>query len=101
MDLTGEIILKMLEEKLSLIQDFKVKRLGLFGSFLRNEQKKESDIDILVEFIKGKKTFDNYMKLKFFLEDIFKHKVDLVLIDALKPDLEPYIMESVKFATKL
>lgn len=65
---------------------------------IKNEQKPTNDIDILVEFEKGKVTFDNYMDLKFFLEDLFKCKVDLVMHDALKPDLKPYILGSVKYA---
>lgn len=78
-----------------------VKKIGLFGSYIRNEQKVGSDIDILVEFEKEKKTFDNYMDLKFFLEDLFKYKVDLVVVEAIKPDLKPYILESVKYATRV
>jgi len=73
----------------------------LFGSFIRNEQKIESDVDILVEFEKGKKTFDNYMELKFFLEKLLKCKVDLVVSSALKPRIKPYIMKEVKYAKGL
>jgi len=80
------------------IKKYGVKRIGLFGSYIRNEQKRESDIDILVEFKKDKKTFDSYMELKFFLEDLFECKVDLVVVEAIKPDLKPYILESVKYA---
>jgi predicted nucleotidyltransferase len=73
----------------------------LFGSFIRNEQKGENDIDILVEFEKGKKTFDNYMGLKFFLENLLKCKVDLVISDALKHRIKPYIMREVEYAKGL
>jgi len=96
--LTYKTILTKLEENTATIKKFGVKRIGLFGSYLRKEQKPTSDIDILVEFEKGKVTFDNYMDLKFFLEDLFKCKVDLVMKDAIKPDLKPYIMGSVKYA---
>ncbi|VVB92395.1 Nucleotidyltransferase domain protein [uncultured archaeon] len=96
--LTYKTILTKLEENKAAIKKFGVKRIGLFGSYLRNEQKPTSDIDILVEFEKGKITFDNYMELKFFLEDLFKIKVDLVMEDAIKPDLKPYILGSVKYA---
>lgn len=81
------------------IKRYGVKRIGLFGSYTRSEQKAESDIDILVEFEKNQKTFDNYMYLKFFLEDLFKSKVDLVVVEAIKPDLKPYIMRSVRYAS--
>jgi len=59
----------------------------LFGSYLKGEAKESSDIDVLVEFEKGKKTFDNYMELKFFLEDLFKRKVDPVIDESVKPEL--------------
>jgi len=69
----------------SEIRKFGVKRLWLFGSYAKGEQKERSDIDIIVEFEKGMKTFDNYMALKFFLEDLFGVEVDLITVEALKP----------------
>ncbi len=96
--LTAEEILKLIQQNRERIKRYGVKRIGLFGSYLRGEQKESSDIDILVEFEKGKKTFDNYMELKFFLEDLFKRKVDLVIAESVKPELRKYIMESVKYA---
>ena len=96
--LTSENILKKIEKNLSTIKHFGVSKMGLFGSYIRGEQNRESDIDILIMFEKGKKTFDNYMDLKFFLEDLFKRKVDLVIYDALKPDLKQHILENVIYA---
>jgi len=96
--LTAEEILKLIQQNKERIKRYGVKRIGLFGSYLRGEQKESSDIDILVEFEKGKKTFDNYMELKFFLEDLFKRKVDLVIAESVKPELKKYIMKSVKYA---
>jgi len=90
-------ILKKIEENKDKIKKFGVKRIGLFGSYVKGEQKEGSDIDILVEFEKGKKTFDNYMELKFFLEELFNCKVDLVILESIKPDLKPYILGSVKY----
>lgn len=97
--LTHETIIKKIEANLRQIKGYGVKRIGLFGSYTRDEQKAESDIDILVEFEKAQKTFDNYMDLKFFLEDLFKRKVDLVIVEAIKPDLKFYIMGSVRYAS--
>ena len=97
--LNSDEILKIIEESRDKIKKFGVKRIGLFGSYIRSEQKKESDIDVLVEFEKGKKTFDNYMELKFFLEDLFNCKVDLVILESIKPDLKPHILRSVKYAS--
>jgi len=87
-----------LVNKYGLKKKYGVKRIGFFGSFVRSEQKETSDVDVLVEFEKGAKTFDNYMNLKFFLEDIFGRKVDLVIFDALKPDIKDRILEEVKYA---
>ena len=70
----------------------------LFRSLIRNEQGKGSDIDVLVEFKKGMKTFDNYMELKFFLEEQLGGKVDLVISDALKPQIKPYVMREIEYA---
>ena len=75
---------------------FSVKRIGLFGSYVRGEAQKGSDIDILVEM--EKPTFDNYMELKFYLEDLFGTEVDLVMADAVKPRLKAYIDQEVIYA---
>jgi len=99
--LTSDKILKKIEENKDVIEKFGVKKIGIFGSYVRNEQKAGSDIDVLVEFEEGKKTFDNYMDLKFFLEDLFNCKVDIVIAGAIKPDLKPYILRSVKYATEI
>ena len=96
--LTPETIMSNLDKNIDKIKRYGVKKIGLFGSHIRNEQTTGSDIDILVEFERGKKAFDNYMDLKFFLEDLFSYKVDLVIVDALKPDLKPFILGSVRYA---
>lgn len=80
------------------IRGYGVRRIGLFGSYNRGEQNENSDVDILVEFEENRKTFDNYMDLKFFLEDLFGFPVDLVMEGTIKPDLLPHIMGSVKYA---
>lgn len=87
-------------KRYDLKEKYGAKRIGFFGSFVRSEQKETSDIDVLVEFEKGAKTFDNYMNLKFFLEEIFGRKVDLVIVDALKPDIKDRILKEVKYAER-
>lgn len=69
---------------------FGVKSLALFGSIARDEGRPESDVDILVEFA-DKATFDGYISLKLFLEELFGRKVDLVTRNALKPRLRPNV----------
>ncbi len=74
-----------------------VKKIGLFGSFAREEQHSDSDIDLLVEFQRGKKNFDNFIRLSFLLEDILGRPVELVTPESLSPYLRPYIMEQVEY----
>lgn len=81
-------IMEMITKHWNEIEKFGVKRLWLFGSYAKGKQREKSDIDILVEFEKGKKTFDNYMDLKFFLEDLFGVEVDLITVEALKPRIK-------------
>ncbi len=89
-----EQILKIIEANREKIKGFGVRRLGLFGSAARGEATDSSDLDFLVEL--EKKTFDNYMDLKFYLEYLFGCKVDLVMKDALKPRLrEPILKETI------
>jgi uncharacterized protein len=91
---TRDTVLQKLEENRDAIRGFGVKRLGLFGSVARGEATEVSDLDFLVEL--EKKSFDTYMDLKDFLEEIFGCKVDLVMKEALKPRLrEPILKETV------
>ena len=93
--LTSINIIKGLESHSVEIHKFSVKKIGLFGSYLRKPTKK-SDIDFLVTFEKS--TFDNYMGLKFLLERLFHKKVDIVIEEDLKPALE-YVKEGAVYAT--
>jgi uncharacterized protein len=97
--MTRDEILRKLEENRETILGFGVRRLGIFGSYARNEQTEASDMDFLVEF--EKKTFNNYMDLKFFLEELFGCRVDLVISDAVKPRLRKPIFEETIYATGL
>ena len=58
----------------------------------------QSDIDVLVEFNKLEKSFDNYMELKFYLEKLFHRRVDLVIREALKPRIRQHILKEVIYA---
>jgi predicted nucleotidyltransferase len=73
-----------------------VKNIGLFGSFARGDQTPLSDIDILVEFLPEKHTFDNFMEVAFLLEEILERKVELVTPEALSPHIGPHILREVE-----
>jgi len=92
-----EIKEKLRAYKPIIKERFKVKNIGIFGSFARGEQTLKSDIDILVEFDKEGKTFRNYMELKYFLEDLLDLEVDLVMIGAIKDELKDTILKEVQY----
>jgi hypothetical protein len=96
--LNSEEVLAALKANKAKIHKLGVKEIGLFGSYARNEQTPESDIDVLVEFSEGRKSFHAYMQLKLFLERIFKKKVDLVIKEAIRPELKRSILEGVVYA---
>ena len=94
------------EEVISLIQShdaelkaFGVKRLGLFGSFVRNEPTPESDVDLLIELESGRYGFVNFSRLWFFLEELFGRKVDLLTPGSLSPYIGPYILKEAEYVS--
>jgi uncharacterized protein len=96
---TKQDILSELCQNGSRLRAFGVRRIGLFGSFVRGQQRPESDIDLLVEFEPDKKTFDAFMELSVFLEDLLLHRVELVTIESLSPYVGPHILKEVEYAT--
>jgi uncharacterized protein len=80
------------------IAKFDVADLCLFGSFVRDQAREDSDIDLLVNFL-SPPTFNRYMGLKFFLEDLLSRKVDLVIEGTLRKELRPRVMkEAIRVA---
>ncbi len=96
---TKKDILLVIRRNSEKLKSFGVKKLGLFGSFVREEQHSESDIDLLVEFEEGQKTFDNFINLSFWLEEVLKHPVELVTADSMSPYIRPYITQEVEYVT--
>lgn len=91
--------LTQIRQNLCTIRErYGVARIGVFGSVARNEATAASDIDILVEFREGEETFDHFMDLKFYLEDLLGRKADLVIIDTLKPRIRETVLGEVAYA---
>jgi len=90
-------VLTLIRAHQERIRAFGVKRLGLFGSFAVQRQRPESDIDILVSFEEGRKTFDNFMGLAFLLEELLGRRVELVTTEALSPHIGPHILREVEY----
>jgi len=79
------------------IRQYGVNRIGFFGSIMRGEQRKDSDIDLLVFFDEGKLSFDSYMDLNFYLEDLLHTKVDLLTPEQISPHIMPYIQKEIRY----
>jgi predicted nucleotidyltransferase len=93
-----DAILQLLVAHEQQLLDFGVNKIGLFGSYLRNEATEASDIDLLVDIQKEKKTFKNFLALNYYLEDIFERKVELVTTQSLSPYIGPHILKTVAYA---
>ena len=91
-------VIKLIAEQQQTLDRLGVERLSIFGSVAREENRAESDIDVLVDF-KEKATFDRYMDLKFFLEELLGRRVDLVTRNALRPSMRPSVeQEAIRVA---
>lgn len=95
---TKSELLGLLRAHQSRLREFGVARYGLFGSFAREEQQAQSDVDLLVEFEPEQKTFDNFINLAFFLEELLGRKVELVTPESLSPFIGPNILCEVEYA---
>jgi len=104
MSLATQSIIRILEKNVRTLDKYRVKRIGLFGSYSRGDQKKSSDVDILVEFDMSSFDenfsgyFDNYMSLKSTLRELLKLKVDLVTTDMISPYIKPYLENEIQYA---
>jgi predicted nucleotidyltransferase len=94
--LDAQSILKAVEAHRPALRKLGVRRLGLFGSGARGAATDSSDLDFLVEL--DRKTFDAYMDVKELLERLFQRRIDLVLADAVKPQIRRRILEETVYA---
>jgi len=90
-------IIEILKSNETSIGGYGVIKLGIFGSVARGEHNAESDVDLLVEFQKESKTFDNFIHLVFYLEKLLGRKVELVTTDSLSPYIGPRILREVEY----
>jgi predicted nucleotidyltransferase len=97
--LSKESIKQALVDNREILRKYGVKRIGLFGSYVRGTATAASDIDFLVEL--ERLTFRDYMGLALFLEDLFKKDVDLVTATSIKPRLKPYIEKEIEYVSQL
>ena len=90
--LTRADVLSRLATARAEILSLGVRRLALFGSVQRNAARPDSDVDVLVEFQSGEKTYDHFLALGDLLEQLFGRRVELVTPESLSPFLGPHIL---------
>ncbi len=94
-----EIIFKTLQSNKLELKKHGIRNVGLFGSYIRNEQSSKSDIDLLIDFEPEKENFDNYMAVYDLFEKIFKNeKIEVVTKNGLSPYIGPKILKEVQYA---
>jgi predicted nucleotidyltransferase len=90
-----QLVLTKLKDRIDEIrQRFSVRRLSIFGSIARDESTENSDIDVLVVFDR-EGSFDLFMDLKFYLEDLLGGKIDLITDNALRPQVRQAIEQEL------
>ena len=95
---TKESIIQTLKFHKSRFAKLGVQNIGLFGSYLRNEQSDKSDIDLLVDFEPEKENFDNFMAVYDMFENIFKNqKLEIVTKNGLSKYIGPKILKEVLY----
>ncbi len=93
--MTKEYILEFIKNHYNEIKEFGVEKIGLFGSYAKENNNESSDIDIIVKFGNVKSIFYSYFDLKNYLEDSFKTKIDLCREEDLKKEFHDEIKRSV------
>ena len=93
---TKQELMVALSENREAIKSYGVNSLGVFGSFKKDAINEKSDVDLLVDFDPAKKSFDNFMELSFFLEDLFGRKVEIITPQSLSKFIGPHILKEVQ-----
>lgn len=98
---TKENIISVLKTHKTALSKYGVSDIGLFGSYLRNEQSNGSDIDLLIGFEPDKESFDNYMAVYDLFEELFKNeKVEIVTKNGLSKHIGPKILNEVLYVLR-
>jgi len=89
-------VVERIQELAPQLRALGIVRLALFGSYLRDSQHATSDVDLLVEFAAGRKTFDNFTAAYDLLEQSLDRRVELVTLESLSPYIGPHILREAE-----
>lgn len=90
-------IIQLVVENKQAFRDLGASRVGLFGSFARGEQNKDSDVDLLVDFLPEKKSYRNLLGVADLAEKLVGREVEVVTPQSLSPYIAPYIEKDVQY----
>ncbi|MCY7411002.1 MAG: nucleotidyltransferase domain-containing protein [Chitinophagales bacterium] len=98
MQLNKQIIIGKLKQNKATIENFGVSKVGLFGSYVRNEQRDDSDIDILIQLQEDKSTLDNFLNVCWLLDKMFPgKKVEVATQNGLNKRLRSFVLNEVEY----
>lgn len=89
-------VLEVIRENMDEIRRFGVRRIGVFGSHVRGEQRDDSDVDVVVEFEEGMATLENFLGLADFLERLLGRKVDLLTREGVRSIRIKHVREEIE-----
>lgn len=95
--LDAEAVRTLLYGRRHRLRALGVRRIGVFGSVARGEARANSDLDVVVDFDPGQKTYDRFLALASYLEELFGRPVDLVTVEGLSPHIGPKILKEAEF----
>ncbi len=96
--LKKEKVIQTIQGQNLLMRRYGISKVGLFGSYVREQQREGSDIDILIDFEDGAETFDNFIAICTLFDNLFKgEKVDVVTLRGLSPYIGPYILKEIEY----
>ncbi len=90
--------LALMEAHAAELRALGAQRIGMFGSFAREEATPESDVDVYLEFAKGMKTYDNFFAIHELLQELFGRPIDLVTDGSLSERKARLILPTVRYA---
>nr|WP_294876367.1 nucleotidyltransferase family protein [uncultured Pedobacter sp.] len=91
-----QALIMLLKANRQKLKSYGVLSLCIFGSFITGKFNAESDVDLLIDFDPGQKSYDNFMDLSFFLEDILGRRVELVTPQSLSKHIGPNILKQAE-----
>lgn len=92
-----QTLISLLKANGQKLKSYGVSSLSIFGSFITGKYNADSDVDLLVDFDPNQKSYDNFMDLSFFLEDLLGRRVEIVTPQSLSKYIGPYILKEAEY----